>query len=1038
MRRAFSLAIVAMFIAGLVISACGPGATPGKTLQGDNTVKIKLAEPVRFNEPVAVTITVQVEKEFPEFEIYLLTHDPDAIIEGERKWTIHAYAHHPVSVTSSVRFTREGDFEVMAQTHDPTLGGWVLAGHQYVRITRAGGTVNPPPDRLPGTPGGLIRVTPLSSIPTPLAPPTPPDKPTPSPPSTPQVMVVNANPALNLPIPDNGAWVTCTIPITAALPGATVIGVSVRFDITHPRAQDLVMELVGPDKTTVYRVWDRKTPTRDDFEWSIRKTPLPETTPGPLIPSASQLAVFNGQPVNGNWTLRVRDEAPGEAGTWLNASLVVNYLRPTSGQVVPPHLLAGKSLMGAQAAAQGDWQIITTEDFEGEWPVFSPGWYVRDLNWDGYERYWDDDDYLAHYGTWAAWPARGGADGLDPRYFYYPNNMDTRMIYGPFDLSDAVMADTDFYLWREIEAQDHLVFEVSHDGVTFEPKVYWSGSSGWEFQDVYYNNYVGDNTVWIAWRFYSNSSGFDDGPFVDDIRIWKKTAGDVTASGYFYYYDRDDNLVPARFTRVRLYDAAVGGGGYELGATTTDASGRWTIGPILNQDEPGQFTLDLYAVVELDVNDSLSSRRRVTDFGDQTYRWYTQTFYDVPDGTVDFGGLAISNGDVQEAAMWIFQDMRRGWEHTRHNPDTDPGSSTARWERNKDSLAPCANECFWPFPPVNGMFIPDVRKSSADIVVHELGHQYMYNASGLWVDLSCLGPHQLFERRGQLCAWAEGWADFLSLAVNVDPCYDWGMGPCGARGGAFENLEIPTWPVPPDQRPTGDAVEGRVAGALYDLFDSADDGYDQTNFGFTPIWNIVHTAPAEYSLADFWNRWKANGNPKHRAVQAIYQNTIDYDTAPIIANLPDCIVLQNLTWNDAIDLWQYSFDPESFDWELTWQIVNTTDPRCGAGVDTLGNIDLAPQPGWLGSCDVTVRVCDGIKTGDDTFTVNVVLVRGRAYLPLILKNGGAQAQSTQPGRTSFISPLATLQAQPSPFRSPLPTPTQSSSFVSPLPTPASP
>jgi len=48
-------------------------------------------------------------------------------------------------------------------------------------------------------------------------------------------------------------------------------------------------------------------------------------------------------------------------------------------------------------------------------------------------------------------------------------------------------------------------------------------------------------------------------------------------------------------------------------------------------------------------------------------------------------------------------------------------------------------------------------------------------------------------------------------------------------------------------------------------------------------------------------------------------------------------------------------------------------------------MDIQPQTGWLGSCDVTVRVSDSIKAVDDTFQVDVVPVRSRVYLPLVMR-----------------------------------------------------
>ncbi len=153
-----------------------------------------------------------------------------------------------------------------------------------------------------------------------------------------------------------------------------------------------------------------------------------------------------------------------------------------------------------------------------------------------------------------------------------------------------------------------------------------------------------------------------------------------------------------------------------------------------------------------------------------------------------------------------------------------------------------------------------------------------------------------------------------------------------------------------------------MAGALYDLFDSTNDGFDQTSFGFAPIWEIIRDDLREERFFSFWVNWRiVKQYNAHGAVQAIYQNTIDYDIAPTIENLPDLTILQDFSRDNAIDLWAYSSDPESADPELTWQITMWTDWRCGASIDGAGNVDITPLSGWTGSCDYTIRVYDGIK-----------------------------------------------------------------------------
>lgn len=340
--------------------------------------------------------------------------------------------------------------------------------------------------------------------------------------------------------------------------------------------------------------------------------------------------------------------------------------------------------------------------------------------------------------------------------------------------------------------------------------------------------------------------------------------------------------------------------------------------------------------------------------------------------------------------MWIFQDVLRAWEYVRSNssPQTDPGSATAKWQAGQDAHGPCLRgSCFYAGLGGPYIFIAHGDRNSPDQVIHEVGHHYMYNTTQWWWwgEPVCAMTHNIFVQTDVNCAWSEGWAYVFPLSVNGDPCYDFGRGVCDANISPFENLETPTGG---DNRPQGHAVEGRVAGALYDLLDNTNEGpFDSAAFGFAPIWNIVRVAPHETSFQEFWNSWRASGNNRHHAVRAIYQNTIDYNTTPRFNPLlPDRTVLQNTTWNQAIDLWTHSEDDESADAELTWQIVAVTDWRCGVSLSPDNRyVNIAPQQGWLGSCDATIRVSDSIRTADDTFRVTVVPGASRNFLPIILK-----------------------------------------------------
>ena len=213
--------------------------------------------------------------------------------------------------------------------------------------------------------------------------------------------------------------------------------------------------------------------------------------------------------VQGQWKISIANGAQSLPSAELSGTLVVYY----SSDIPLPEVRSGAA--GAQPAFQrireGDfvseiatddspnkpdapdvetsWEVIAYEGFEY---VFPDGdWYVIDAENDENEYLWDDDDYKPYTDYWSGWPANGGANGLDPELYYYPNNMRSWMIYGPFDLSSSTEADTFFQMWREIEENfDYLFFGVSLDGFNYSGYA-WDGYTDWEFFDIYYNDYDG-------------------------------------------------------------------------------------------------------------------------------------------------------------------------------------------------------------------------------------------------------------------------------------------------------------------------------------------------------------------------------------------------------------------------------------------------------------------------------------------------------------------------------------------------------------------
>lgn len=119
----------------------------------------------------------------------------------------------------------------------------------------------------------------------------------------------------NLPIEDfqNGTpsetVSTLNVPATG-----TLTNIRVGVNISHTWIGDLTVEVIAPDGTTVL-LHNREGGSTDD---------LVTTYPTPT-PPAESLAVFNNKQVNGNWRLRVRDNAGADVGTFNSWSLRLTY-----------------------------------------------------------------------------------------------------------------------------------------------------------------------------------------------------------------------------------------------------------------------------------------------------------------------------------------------------------------------------------------------------------------------------------------------------------------------------------------------------------------------------------------------------------------------------------------------------------------------------------------------------------------------------------------------------------------------------------------
>ena len=174
-------------------------------------------------------------------------------------------------------------------------------------------------------------------------------------------------------IPDNsptGALATMTVNTQARIKD-----LNVRVNITHEWVGDLVIDLTSPQGTTV-RLADHPggpdnggqnltgTVFDDEAAENISDAAAPYT--GSFRPQADQLARFDGQRLNGTWTLRVRDLFEGKSGTinsWgtTTSPAICDFDGSVLADTTPPETTVTAGPSGASASQAASFSFAANE-----------------------------------------------------------------------------------------------------------------------------------------------------------------------------------------------------------------------------------------------------------------------------------------------------------------------------------------------------------------------------------------------------------------------------------------------------------------------------------------------------------------------------------------------------------------------------------------------------------------------------------------------------------------------------------------------------
>lgn len=155
--------------------------------------------------------------------------------------------------------------------------------------------------------------------------------------------------AVNLAIPDsNPTGITSTLAVASIPAGATITGIDVTLNITHTWDSDLDIFLVGANGTQIELSTDNGGSSDNYTNTILSSAGVTNVTAGvapftgTFLPEGAMASLYSV--TNGNWSLKIVDDAGGDAGTLVNWSINISYSLPSGTLIWFDAAAAGTNL----------------------------------------------------------------------------------------------------------------------------------------------------------------------------------------------------------------------------------------------------------------------------------------------------------------------------------------------------------------------------------------------------------------------------------------------------------------------------------------------------------------------------------------------------------------------------------------------------------------------------------------------------------------------------------------------------------------------
>lgn len=320
------------------------------------------------------------------------------------------------------------------------------------------------------------------------------------------------------------------------------------------------------------------------------------------------------------------------------------------------------------------------------------------------------------------------------------------------------------------------------------------------------------------------------------------TLGTVTLSGTWKNVNRSNVSQPIQGAQVDLF-YHTSSGWFLAGTAFTNSNGNWSI----TYQSPTNSDLWQLNVATMTRNGSI----KIVNQQYYPHFTYIQNRNWAYGGNI---GTWIVASSIKKP-FWLLDDAQKV--RNLMTSVADPGYTTVVWY-------PGSTEGAY-YMPGKFVHLSDESANYPSIPMHEVAHNYMYNAYGRFPNAPNCSPHYIERSSSQGCAWTEGWADFVALVANGSPYFYF-------SNGSSTNLEYTNW------FDRGDTVQGRIAGALWDMYDAQQDTQsnitDDQQFSFSTMLTVMRQSSAN-TFWDYWYYWNKY-NYWQSAKKCLQMNSIYY------------------------------------------------------------------------------------------------------------------------------------------------------------------